>query len=110
STLYLVLGSRCYITHHQCVDRPPSWINYYLTQMIDDNFRLYFRMPRLYFHAVCRAIAISPELQSVDGKLQKASVVVHVMTLLKILRSPEGQGRSVEFLTVGGHLPESLLA
>ncbi|POM64376.1 hypothetical protein PHPALM_20100 [Phytophthora palmivora] len=66
SSLYLVLESRRYVTRRKRVEHPPSRINYYLTRMPDDEFRLHFRMTRLYFHAVGRAIANSPELQSVD--------------------------------------------
>ncbi|OWZ18520.1 hypothetical protein PHMEG_0007381 [Phytophthora megakarya] len=54
SSLYLVLESRRYITHHQCVDRPPSRINYYLTRMTDDDFRLHFRIPRRVVGALMR--------------------------------------------------------
>ncbi|POM67169.1 hypothetical protein PHPALM_16874 [Phytophthora palmivora] len=74
SSLYLALESRRYVTRRQRVERPPSRINYFLTRMPDDEFRLHFRMTRLYFHVVCRAIANSLELQSMDGKLQQASV------------------------------------
>ncbi|EEY69385.1 uncharacterized protein PITG_05614 [Phytophthora infestans T30-4] len=110
ATLYLVLESRRYVTPRERVERPPSRINYYLTRMPDSDFKLHFRMPRPYFHAVCRAIATFPEFQSVIGKLQKASVEVHVMALLKILGSMDGQGHAADFLSVGGHTPESLLA
>ncbi|OWZ21178.1 hypothetical protein PHMEG_0004295 [Phytophthora megakarya] len=55
--------------------------------MADDDFRLHFRMPRLYFHAVCREIARSPDFLSVGGHTSESLLAKRLVGALMGLRS-----------------------
>ncbi|OWY97173.1 hypothetical protein PHMEG_00032363, partial [Phytophthora megakarya] len=107
---YLALASQRYIARRVRVERPPYRVNYYLNRMPDSEFKLQFPMTRPFFLAVYRPIGGYREFQSVLGKQQRSSVELHVMGLLRTLWSLDGQGHSADYLSVGGHTPESLLA
>eukprot|EP00644_Phytophthora_capsici_P008999 jgi/Phyca11/102397/e_gw1.6.562.1 len=90
SALYFTLESRRYLAPRTRVPRPPSRINYYLTDMNETKFKLQFRMTQQYFFAI--------------------RDLLHLLSLLKVVGSMDGQGRAADYLSVGSHTPESLLA
>eukprot|EP00644_Phytophthora_capsici_P017219 jgi/Phyca11/122667/e_gw1.48.256.1 len=110
SALYFTLESRRYLAPRTRVPRPPSRINYYLTDMNETEFKLQFRMTQQYFFAIRDLVADHLEFQCVPGKQRKMSVELHLLSLLKVVGSMDGQGRAADYLSVGSHTPESLLA
>ncbi|EEY64694.1 uncharacterized protein PITG_16123 [Phytophthora infestans T30-4] len=78
--------------------------------MPDSEFKLRFRLSRPYFRAVLSLISDHAEFKSIPGKQPKMCVELHLLGLFKILGSTDGEGRSVDFLSVGGLTAESLLA
>lgn len=78
--------------------------------MPESEFKLQFRLSRRYFTAVCELIADNAEFRSTPGKQTRMSVELHLMGLLRTLGSTDGEGHSADFLSVGGHTPEHLLA
>ncbi|ETN17230.1 hypothetical protein PPTG_21631 [Phytophthora nicotianae INRA-310] len=107
--LYFVLNSKRYLSRRERFERPECRVEYYLTGMSNENFRLNFRMNRQYFTAVCQLITNHDVFCSVPGKQPRMRVEIHLMALLKMLGSLDGYGLSADFLSVGSHTPESLL-
>eukprot|EP00644_Phytophthora_capsici_P018693 jgi/Phyca11/131810/e_gw1.116.7.1 len=60
--------------------------------MPGSEFKLHFRLSRSFFLAVCALIADYPEFTSTPGKQQRMSVELHLLGLLKILGSADGEG------------------
>ncbi|EEY69719.1 uncharacterized protein PITG_06198 [Phytophthora infestans T30-4] len=86
AALNFVLKEKRYLTPRHRVPRTPSRVYFYLTSMPDSKFKLQYKLSRPYFRPL------------------------HLLCLLKILGSTDGEGRSADFLSVGGHTAESLLA
>ncbi|EGZ25599.1 hypothetical protein PHYSODRAFT_326590 [Phytophthora sojae] len=110
AAVYFVLKAKRYLTSRHRVPRPPSRVKFYLSDMPESEFKLQFRLSRRYFTAVCELIADNAEFRSTPGKQTRMSVELHLMGLLRTLGSTDGEGHSADFLSVGGHTPEHLLA
>ncbi|KAF1785260.1 hypothetical protein GQ600_9471 [Phytophthora cactorum] len=107
----LLAGLRSrYVTRRERVEHPLT--SYHLPEPdarggVQDQFS---NDQTLFFFAVCQLIAGHHEFQGVAGKQQECSVELHVMALLKMLGSIDGQRHLADFLSVGGHTAATLLS
>ncbi|KAF1328774.1 hypothetical protein FI667_g6630, partial [Globisporangium splendens] len=101
ATLYLVLQSKRYVVPREHVERPESRLTHFLTKMDASEFQLHFRMSRRCFFLICAKIADHRELKSVFGKLQKPSVEVHLLILLKMCEASASNAVVADFFSCG---------
>ncbi|KAG1684231.1 hypothetical protein DVH05_011508 [Phytophthora capsici] len=68
--------------------------------MNETEFKLQFRMTQQYFFAIRDLVADHLEFQYVPGKQRKMSVELHLLSLLKVVGSMDGQGRAADYLSM----------